>query len=211
MHKLKRSQTPPSCLATYRHGLNNWGDVTPEDKSEIWQMLEPMQGKRCAYCEISIEPPQKRHIEHFEQKGRLPQKTFVWSNLFGSCNYDDRCGRYKDKQHYNSQDLIKPDIDDPEYYLVFAPNGSVSPRSNLSPSDHHKAQETIRVFRLDDGVLQQIRYRETCGYVQDAEFFAEMLNDYPDDIQIELQEKINETSSLPFATAIKHILTNQAT
>lgn len=209
MHKLNRPQIAPSCLTKYRHGLHNWDNVTYQDKSEIWQALEQMQGQVCAYCEIEINYP-KQHIEHFEQEGRLPQKTFVWSNLFGSCNYDDRCGRYKDKQHYNSQDLIKPDIDDPEYYLVFSANGSVSPRDNLSPSDHHKAQETIRVFKLDDAVLQRIRRSETSGYVQDAEFFAEMLNDYPDDIQRELQAKINETENLPFATAIKHILTNQA-
>lgn len=65
MHKLQRSATP-ACLADYRHGQHAWSDVEPEHKQEIWQRLEEMQGRRCAYCEAPIESG-KRHIEHFKQ------------------------------------------------------------------------------------------------------------------------------------------------
>lgn len=210
MHKLNRPQTAPGCLTKYRHGLHNWDNVTDQDKSEIWQALEQMQGQVCAYCEIDINRP-KCHIEHFEQKSRISEKTFEWRNLFGSCDYHGRCGRYKDNQRYNSQDLIKPDIEDPEYYLVFAPNGSVSPRSNLSEDERRRASETIRVLKLDDFVIQAMRYKQVFGYVQTAEEFAEIALLYPENEWLPmLQEEIRKTSSLPFSTAIKHILTNQA-
>ena len=82
MRKLERGPAP-ACLSRYRHGANNWKDVSAEDKQEIWQKIDDMQRQRCAYCEGSLRAD-KRHIEHFRQKGRDPKVTFLWSNLFGS-------------------------------------------------------------------------------------------------------------------------------
>ena len=116
MRKLERGPAP-TCLSKYRHGANNWNDLTADDKKELWQKLDDMQGQRCAYCEGELRAD-KRHIEHFRQKGRDPKVTFLWSNLFGSCNRFENCGKYKDElPPYTTTDLIKPDDEDPEHFF----------------------------------------------------------------------------------------------
>lgn len=208
MHKLQRGNAPAG-LSNYRHGKDNWGALSPDDKTAIWRELDAMQGQRCAYCESDIADGNK-HIEHFRQKDPNPTTTFLWSNLFGSCNREESCGRHKDRRiSYLPTDLLKPDEDDPEHYLVFAADGSVSPRKNLSPVDLRRATETLRIFNLN-GVLRHIRFREVAGYVQTAEEIAELANDYPESEWLPLlQDELAKISHLPFATAIKHVLTRQ--
>ena len=211
MHKLQRG-IAPTCLAHYKYGQDNWGNVKPEDKAAIWKELDAMQVQRCAYCECEITISNgNRHIEHFRQKGRNPTITFQWSNLFGSCNRAESCGKHKDQcGDYTPTDLIKPDESDPEDYLVFAPDGSVNPRESLSSTEKKCAIETIRIFNLN-GTLRQIRYREIVGYIQTAEVFANMANNFSEAEWLPLlQEELAKISNLPFATAIKHVLTSQA-
>ncbi|MEQ1779651.1 MAG: retron Ec78 anti-phage system effector HNH endonuclease PtuB [Nitrosomonas sp.] len=209
MHKLQRG-IAPACLANYKHGQDNWNNVTFEDKAAIWKELDAMQVQRCAYCEATISNG-NRHIEHFHQKGPDPKVTFHWPNLFGSCNRAECCGKHKDQcGHYNPTDLLKPDESDPEHYLVFAPDGSVNPRENLSSTEKKCAIETIRIFNLN-GTLKQIRFCEIAGYIQTAEEFASMANNFPEAEWLPLlQEELATIINLPFATAIKHILTSQA-
>lgn len=209
MHKLQRGISP-TCLANYKHGRDNWGNVTPEDKAAIWKELDAMQVQRCAYCEATISNG-NRHIEHFCQKGRNPIVTFHWPNLFGSCNRAESCGKHKDQcGDYSPADLIKPDENDPEHYLVFAPDGSVKPRENLSSTEKKCAIETIRIFNLN-GTLRQIRFREIVGYIQTVEEFASMADNFAEAEWLPLlQEELATIINLPFATAIKHILTSQA-
>lgn len=209
MHRLTRGPAP-ACLAAFRHGVNNWADVTPAQKAEIWAFLEAMQGVRCGYCEASIAAGD-RHIEHFVQKGRDPTQTFVWGNLFGSCNREDSCGKFKDGKGrpYTDAHLIKPDAEDPEHFLVFDAHGSVKPHMGLSAADAMRATETIRIFNLN-GVLSAIRRREVAGYVQTAEEIAEFFELDPDLGQQALMDELAATAHLPFATAIKHVLSNQS-
>lgn len=208
MRKLQRGAAPV-CLSKFRHGVNNWADVSPADKAEIWQELEAMQGERCAYCEGEINKA-NRHIEHLRQKGRDPSLTFAWSNLFGSCNREDSCGKHKDRcPIYLPPVLIKPDSEDPEHYLVFDQHGGVSPRNSLTAAEHHRATETIRIFNLDVS-LRAIRFSHVTGYVQTAEYFAELEAQYEEAEWLPLlEQEIADTAHLPFATAIKHVLTRQ--
>jgi uncharacterized protein (TIGR02646 family) len=209
MHELQRG-VAPACLAKFQHVRDNWNGVTSLDKLEIWKELDAMQGERCAYCEAAIKNG-NRHIEHFRQKGRDPTATFLWPNLFGSCNREDSCGKHKDRcGTYPPADLIKPDVEDPERFLVFAPDGSVSSRKRLSPDDHRRAEATIRIFNLG-GPLNQIRRTEVAGYIQTAEAFAEMAQAFAEEEWLPLlQEEVRNTAHLPFATAIKHVLTRQS-
>lgn len=211
MHKLHRDPVPPACLARYQHGRDTWSMQSPTgpERVEIWAKLEAMQGQRCAYCEAAIAED-GRHIEHFRQRGRYPQGSYAWDNLLGSCNRQETCGKYKDQCGvYIHTDLIKPDAEDPEEFLVFSPDGSVHPRANLSPADHHRAAETIRILNLN-GVLRQIRYSEIYGYVQTAEEFAEMASHFVESEWLPLlQDELRKTEQLPYATAIKHVLTRR--
>jgi uncharacterized protein (TIGR02646 family) len=212
MHKLDRDPEAPSGLNRYQHGRDQWGNSvpTPVERAAIWEKLNAMQGERCAYCEGPIDS-ENRHIEHFQQRSRYPQGTFDWHNLFGSCNRSGTCGDQKDRCGiYPPNLLIKPDVEDPEQLLVFSPDGSVRARAGLSPTDSNRAQETIRVFGLQ-GALRQIRLSHVSGYKQTAEEFAEMAAQFPTEDWLPLlEEEIRKTALLPYATAIKHVLTNQS-
>lgn len=153
-----------------------------------------------------------RHIEHFRQRRSYPQGTFDWSNLFGSCDRAGTCGKAKDQcPAYSPEILIKPDIDDPDAFLVFAPGGTVKPRVGLSAGDHLRASETIRILALD-GALNQIRRAELSGYIQTMEYFADYAEAFPDneDWVEELAQELRNTAHLPYATAIRHVLTRQS-
>lgn len=153
MHKLQRG-TAPACLSTYQHGRDNWKAVSAEDKREIWERLDEMQQRRCAYCEDALRND-KRHIEHFRQKARDPKVTFLWSNLFGSCNRIDNCGKFKDElPPYDPADLIKPDEEDPERFFLFVSDGSVAVREGLNAADKKRALETIRIFNLNGACVK---------------------------------------------------------
>ncbi len=172
MHELHRGEAP-SCLNWHhRNSSNDWQKVSPEDKTEIWEALQAMQLDHCAYCESKITAP-KQHIEHFYPRSKFPPKTFDWSNLFGSCNNQDRCGNHKDNkqciQSYEPADLIKPDEEDPEQMLLFVVDGTVAIRHDLAPVDRHRVAETIRVFNLNAASLKSQRKLAVQGYLSFAE------------------------------------------
>ena len=208
MHKLNRPNAP-ACLNNYQHGTNNWSDLTHADRNEIWHQLDAMQVRRCAYCEDALQDT-SRHIEHFEQRSRSPQLTFAWCNLFGSCNRENSCGKYKDNQQYNPSDIIKPDADDPDDYLRFLSDGRIVPRDSLSPEALNKAKETLRVFNLDHdrGPLRFMRKSQVAGYIQTAEEFGQIAETFPEaEWRPLLNEELHNVAHLPFATAIRHVLT----
>nr|WP_290693714.1 retron system putative HNH endonuclease [Halomonas sp. UBA3074] len=124
--------------------------------------LEEMQDGFCCYCE-SFAHKGNGHIEHFFYKGETqdgvaPYKhlTFIWDNLFGCCglNGGSTCGHFKDKKGsmgpgvYNPNDIIKPDLDNPEDFFEYLPTGVISVKNNLNDKDERKAQETLRVLNL---------------------------------------------------------------
>ncbi|MBS99632.1 MAG: TIGR02646 family protein [Oceanospirillaceae bacterium] len=152
MKHLKRSEKP-ECLNNFSYKKNTWDDLKAPEKEEIWIHLDEMQAGFCAYCECSLD--QNRHIEHFARKKVNQSLTFVWENLFGSCGYHNRCGHHKDSSKvsgYDINDILKPDVDDPEFYFVFNSNGKISAKSSLSELDNKRAEETIRVFNLGGDV-----------------------------------------------------------
>jgi uncharacterized protein (TIGR02646 family) len=208
MHRLHRDPQAPVCLGRYHHGQHRWSTQSPtsHERTEVWDKLNTMQGDRCAYCEVAINA-NNRHIEHFRQRRSYPQATFAWSNLFGSCNRAGTCGDHKDKcGHYDHNVLIKPDQEDPDDFFVFAPDGNISPKANLRPDMHHRATETIRILNLQ-GALTQIRKEVVRGYLDTVEAFAEMADTYPsDEWLVLLEEEVATTSHLPYATAIRHVL-----
>jgi uncharacterized protein (TIGR02646 family) len=209
MHKLDRPITP-TCLSLYQHRRDNWGNLTPDHKNEIWLKLDEMQQRRCAYCESVIKTDRKNsnsHIEHFRQRRNYLQGTFLWSNIFGSCNRQDSCGKYKDNlPPYNHQDLIKMDAEDPEAFFEFLPDGNVAPIKGLTSANKKRAEETIRIFNLN-GSLRQIRKTAIKGYLQTAEELASYAAEFDETVWLQLlQNELDEIKNLPFTTAIKHML-----
>ena len=154
-----------------------------------------------------------QHIEHFRQRGRYPQGTFDWHNLFWSCERDNSCGKHKDGcGGYNHDDLIKPDVEDPEQFFLFVSNGSIALRAGLTAAQQHRAKETLRILNLDAqrGPLRHMRQRAASGYIQVVEDIMEMAAIHPPDVwQPLLEQELDQSRSLPFCTAIKHVLTPQ--
>lgn len=217
MHQLERPEAP-TCLSKYRHSRHQWKDLTAEDKNEIWQQLEKMQLKRCAYCECKmILHPERQdvHIEHFRPKSTYPQGTFEWKNLFGSCIHQDSCGRHKDHcGPYDTNDLIKPDEEDPEAYFLFVSDGTIVPRQGLSEKDKKRAEVTLQVFNLDakHGRLQSMRRSAVSPYLDTAETLLEIAQAYGEDAyNSSLQGELEDIKALPFVTAIKHVLMGVST
>lgn len=210
MHKLVRGQAP-ACLSKYRHGLQQWSDISPAEKNMLWIALSTMQGQRCAYCEAAISDT-RRHIEHFQQRSRAPALTFAWPNLFGSCNRQDSCGKYKDAiGHYDPADLIKPDVDDPEHFFLFVSDGTIAVRAGLNANERHRAQETLRILNLDaqHGVLRAKREQAIRGYLETGHTLRDMFNSGDcsrDDVRQLLDTELSASADLPFCSAIKHAL-----
>lgn len=215
MHKLNRgSIEAPECLANYNHQMNTWSGLEASCKQQVREALKEMQGPSeynllCAYCENAIY--HGGHIEHFLRKHKdyFPELMFEWSNLFLSCDEQGHCGHYKDRrgsEPYNPDELIKPDVDDPDTYLYFHSSGEVMARTCISPNDESKASETIRVFGLNNPALIGKRSNALRTYkarvLDDLQEFStdlEFLKEY-------IQGEVDASEGQPFATVIKHFL-----
>lgn len=193
----------PACLtaATYV----NWADKAFQANCypAVRQALESMHEGRCAYCEREVD--KDAHVEHFIQRSRKPQLTFEWSNLFLSCSDLDTCGKYKDHSAapYQDQDVLKPDVDNPDNYLRFDEHGMIHAQANLSAQERRRALETIRVFHLDAQGLKWARHSAVTGYAEQAKIFATF---EPEALAGWVNTELANTRDLPFSTAIRHVL-----
>ena len=164
MHKLIRPEEPPELENARNIDGLDWDGFSKlnngQDKQNVQDALMLMQNFRCAYCECSLEE-HEGHIEHFRRKNPKihPELTFVWSNLFYSCQNPGnptslfRCGISKDKLYTDGFDynlLIDPCNDNPEDFLIFTENGGVYPKTGLSDTDKLRAETTIKMFNLNE-------------------------------------------------------------
>ena len=160
-------RTPePQALNKAREKKSSWKDLTKNDQDTyniIVEELHSMQKELCAYCERKIKKEDKKyHVEHFRCRHHFPENQLEWNNLFLSCNDNNTCGRHKDcskTEKYDVNDLIKPDIEtyNPEQYFTYISNGEIKVNLDLNNENKHKANETIRVFNLNETALVNTR------------------------------------------------------
>jgi uncharacterized protein (TIGR02646 family) len=213
MHKLTRG-AEPECLCNWDYRVHTWrkfGEDAPDDKDSVRQALCSMQGDRCAYCEGPLYGS-KRHIEHFRRKNsaHFPHLTFDWHNLFLSCEEQVHCGHYKDRPSgdpYLPEDLIKPDVDDPDDFLYVHSRGDVQCRTGVSATNQHRAAETVRVFNLNEPSLQAARRRAIDQYERPNPGIIDILRTWKTpDRQAYVQSELTATANDPYSTTIKHFL-----
>lgn len=207
MKHLNRS-AKPNCLNGLVGGRDSWRDV---NKDDIWSALDSMQNGYCAYCECRLD---RKHIEHFRNRDQFNNLTFAWENIFGSCGDTGqkggwpRCGIYKDNGagEYLPEELIKPDDEDPSFFLHFLTSGKVRPQAGLSAADKRKALETIRVFNLnDDPVLYGSRRKAIQAELEQITKFYQMFDDLgPNDWYELLNGELMRVAELEFSTALTH-------
>lgn len=216
MHKLNRDSVPvPACLTNPPEGWI-YKYLRGPDKDQIRAALFAIQKQRCAYCERRTgDQSNDGHIEHFRDQSGQPHMTLCWGNLFWSCNDERTCGRHKDKLRwpdrrlkYDPSDLLDPAVDDPEAFLLFIPDGSVSPRADLDEQAQRRARETIRVFQLNESAyLTRARQDAVRPYVS---LVSALIALGPELFRQFIATELQSAADAPHGTAIKHFLTNQA-
>jgi uncharacterized protein (TIGR02646 family) len=222
MHYLDRTSVkPPPCLALFDK-KSAWEDCCcgngcpkgrcPESirrKAEVRDALRRLQIDRCAYCETALHG--QGHIEHFRRKHRdhFPHLTFDWRNLFLSCDGPDTCGHFKDRKGapaYNPDELVKPDEHNPECFLYFHSRGEVLAREGIEPAAKARANETIRVFGLNDPSLQDRRRKAIAGYLAAHKLLDEVILLPRAERNLFIEDELRAAESWPFRTAIHHFL-----
>jgi uncharacterized protein (TIGR02646 family) len=211
MHFLDRNMvTEPACLGSFRHPGHTWD--SPElifSKAEIREALANLQVDRCAYCESPLYGG--GHIEHFRRRhpNHFPELTFAWNNLFLSCNNQKTCGHFKDRKgapSYDHKQLVKPDEDQPDDFFFFHSSGEVRGRDKADSEKQKRADETIRVFGLNEASLRDGRRKAVRRYLR--------LHGSIDEIEAlsrkkrrqYLEAEIKATTDIPFCTSVHHFL-----
>lgn len=239
MHWLDRSSVPtPACLTGYDYRTHTWSDLDAGCKRQVRLALQRIQGQqiatddaddnaefivglRCAYCEGPIR--HGGHLEHFRRKNRshpngYPALTFSWENLFLACDSQEHCGHYKDRpgaDPYDADDLIKPDIHNPDDFLYFHSTGQImvrNTRPGMTDAEKQRASETIRVFNLDCGTLRGARHRVLKVYLDKNPGMLEFLMNECTSAERDafIREEIEATRWEPYATTIKHFFEKAA-
>lgn len=211
MRFLDRSNIPsPSCLQEYQQRQRLWSDVSPQDKAEIRQRLEQWQQSLCAYCEGALEELGK-HVEHFRQRSRFPERTFCWENLFLSCERPDSCGKYKDQNHikntYSSEELLDPSQEDPDRFFYIGTDGHIAPRTDLSPSEMHRAYETLRILNLNNIRLCRMRNNAVSTYLyRDPDILLTLEDMTTEERKKYIDQELQSIAVEPFSAIIRHLL-----
>lgn len=150
---------PPQCLNKFKNGMDNWNNLSIEDKSQIRDRLNLAQNFQCAFCERKFDQKLKSHIDHFLNKHSYPQYEFYWNNLFNSCNNNDTCGHFKDspKNTFLTLNIINPDKDEPIDYLTCWISGEIAPTENIKLVDRTLANSTINRLNLNAPRLKSLR------------------------------------------------------
>ncbi len=210
MKRLRRGAAP-TCLAQYQHGRDRWSDLSPACLEALHAQLGAMQGRLCAYCEGDLETL-KQHVEHLWPRGRYPARTFDWDNLFLSCDRDDSCGTYKDRdgKPYAPEDLLDPCHDDPDDFFRARVDGRIDVRPGLASHAQHRAQETLRVFNLNlDAKGRQSR--SLCAERRRTlEPFLNLLEELAQwseaDREEYLRSELEAAATQPFGMFVRHFL-----
>lgn len=188
MHKFFRGAPPVNMEDTKKKFHNQWGGAfihSPEHEA-IGERLYECQAHYCAYCDVKINDITAGHIEHLERRRGACQRTFDWNNMFFSCNNDDSCGNFKDDNKrqlkFNSADIVDPSLEDPADFFVYDDLGNILPRD---AAHRQRAEETIRVFNLNNARLMGIR----SGIARSVTFFLQC-NPSHEQMELFLQDMV---------------------
>ena len=215
MHKLNRNAVPAPACITPHDPARRYNNLHGPQKAEIRTALIAIQRERCAYCERRTGMANDDgHIEHFQNQAGHEHLETDWTNLFWSCNDEKTCGKHKDKcdmpqspgpqRSFNLADIIKPCTDDPEHFMRFISDGTVTPRDNLNAQELHRYQETVRVFQIADSpYLRKAREDAVHPYIGALDSLRAAGPEY---FQQYITGEIARLEAAPFATAIRHFL-----
>jgi uncharacterized protein (TIGR02646 family) len=114
-------------------------------------ILRDSTKKHCAFCDDKIK---KGTIEHFRPSSKCPRLSYVWHNLFPCCS---DC---QEKRNEFTKELLKPDKPEykfSNYFLYNSISGMIEINPRVNEKDQKKAEETIRIYKLNRPELIEAR------------------------------------------------------
>lgn len=162
MIRIRQRGAEPELLAkrkkewTARFQSNTKGRdwATKAAKACLRAGLLPLTHGKCALCESRLDKSDRTQIEHYHCKAIYRHLAFHWENLLPACAYCNFCKG--DCDHQGTQ--IKPDAEDPELFFSIHPDtGKIEPLAGLPAADSARAEETIRLFKLNRDALKTSR------------------------------------------------------
>ncbi len=213
MQRLDRASVPtPACLVAPPVGAR-YNDLRGYEREEIRTALLELQRNRCAYCERRTgDARDDGHIEHFRNQAGHNDLELLWENLFWSCNDEKTCGKHKDKcvksggklQRFDPDDILDPNVDNPDEFLLFVVDGTVRVIDGLGEHRIRRASETLRVFQLADSpFLRRSREDAVRPYLTAIESLLAVGQDV---VVRYVQNELANVHSVPFGTTIRQYL-----
>lgn len=214
MHRLNRNTvTMPACL-TATVPARKFSSLSGAEKAEVRTALLDLQRERCAYCERRTGLAcDEGHVEHFRNQADHEHLETDWNNLFWSCNDEKTCGKHKDKcdrpapsskRSFDPADIIKPCTDDPEHFMMFVSDGTITHRSGLNEDELRRYGETVRVFHLaESAFLCKSREDSVKPFISALDALREAGSAL---LQSYITKELATLDSAPFSTAIRHFL-----
>ncbi|MCO7229227.1 TIGR02646 family protein [Halomonas sp. CnH100-B] len=173
-HLQKAHLRPPQ---TNQEATSRWRSFN--HKQKVLESLLEEQYQLCCYSELRSDHHELGyHIEHIENKGQAPQRTFDYTNLAASALDSDRLRAFKDRlvqenlpgdffgghaqgkqQSVDMQRFISPHQQDCARFFAFLSDGRIVPAENLNEWDQERARYTIDLLNLDSGFLKVERQK----------------------------------------------------
>ncbi|MCF2873344.1 MULTISPECIES: hypothetical protein [unclassified Tenacibaculum] len=120
----------------------------------------------CSFCDIdNITIGSGATIEHFKPKSKYHKIAYHYNNLFNCCN---ECQKKIDDY---SNLLLKPDIDSfsfETYFEIDIYTGKICPNINATPQNQKRADETIKLYRLNYGEKPRLRLKSLENYLKSS-------------------------------------------
>ncbi len=168
-HLNQANQTPPQ---NKEQATRRWSSFNY--KPHILDCLLDEQYQLCCYSELRADKYDLGyHIEHIENKGQAPQRTFDYNNLAASALASDSIRAFKDKQQetglsgdlfgghaqgkqrsVDMQRFVSPHQPDCARFFSYLSDGRITPSESLSQQDQERAQYTIDLLNLNSPFLQ---------------------------------------------------------
>jgi len=158
MMKLTRPKRPG-----YLDNYKKWGREYHEKRQEglkpkwhkkirQWEQLKrdlaKLTSDHCSFCDsYPLVAKNKQTVEHFKPRSQYPKLTYVWHNLFLSC---ETCQKAKG-DHFNKK-LLKPDAieyDFNRYFIMNFKTGQIEVNIRASQEDQERAKITIAMYGLN--------------------------------------------------------------
>lgn len=193
----------PECLAAAKEKGWNWEEFFHNDHNGHMQCLNQADADQsgvCGYTELPLASKgMTKHLDHYRKKAIYSKLTFDWNNLvcavkdkrFGADHKDELIDGKNAEATYAG--ILNPVVDGAQNYFYYNTDGKILASVGLDEKNGRKAEETIRVFNLNETELVSrrrtfITQLRACADLEEADIracFAAM--GFPSVLEQELQ------------------------